>query len=75
MVVFSSAVVSDAAYMKRIIVLLTEHQSVIAKKKCYCFVDILNAICKCMFLIKQTNKTLHSKDYLLYTDEETEVKR
>lgn len=40
---FSSSVVS-AAYTKIIVVLLTEYHSVIAKKKkCGCFVDILNA--------------------------------
>lgn len=41
-VFFPSSVVSDAAYTK-IIVLLTEYHSVIAKKNCSCFVDILNA--------------------------------
>lgn len=40
---FSSSVVSDAAYTKIIVVLLTEYHSVIAKKNCGCFVDILNA--------------------------------
>lgn len=39
---FPSSVVFDAAYTK-IIVLLTEYHSVIAKKNCSCFVDILNA--------------------------------
>jgi hypothetical protein len=44
---FSSSVVSDATYMKIIIVLLTEYHSVIAKKNlnCGCFVDLLNT-CK-----------------------------
>jgi hypothetical protein len=41
--VFSSSVVSDAAYMKIIVVLLTECHSIIAIKNCSCFVDILNA--------------------------------
>jgi hypothetical protein len=43
---FSSSVVSDAAYTKIIVILLTEYHSVIAKKKkknCGCFLDILNA--------------------------------
>jgi hypothetical protein len=42
---FLSSVVSDAAYTK-VIVLLTDYNSVNAKKKkekCGCFVDILNA--------------------------------
>jgi hypothetical protein len=41
---FSSSVVSDVAYTKIIVVLLTEyHYAIVKKENCSCSVDILNA--------------------------------